>query len=80
MYLTMEFLTPSFFLFLSSLLGYIYIKASVEFRELPHCMCPNCCNVEWLFIFRELESTGNYFLGAGEQVHSFGDLGSPVQK
>ena len=35
---------------------------------------------EWLFIFRDLGSTGNYFRGAGEQAHSFGDLGSPVKK
>ena len=31
---------------------------------------------EWLFIFRELGSTGNYFQGFWEQAHSFGDLGS----
>ena len=30
--------------------------------------------------FRELGSTGNYFQGAGEQVHSFGDFGSPAKK
>ena len=35
---------------------------------------------EWLFIFRDLRSTGNYFSGAGEQAHSFGDLGSPAKK
>ena len=35
---------------------------------------------EWLFIFRDLGSTGNYFRGAGEQAHSFGDLGSPAKK
>ena len=35
---------------------------------------------EWLFIFRDLGSTGNYFRGAGEQVHSLGDLGSPAKK
>ena len=35
---------------------------------------------EWLFIFRDLRSTGNYFMGAGEQAHSFGDLGSPAKK
>ena len=34
---------------------------------------------EWLFIFRGLGSTGN-FKGAGEQAHSFGDLGSPEKK
>ena len=31
---------------------------------------------EWSFIFRELGSTGNYFRGAREQAHNFGDLGS----
>ena len=35
---------------------------------------------EWLFLFRELGSTGNYFRGSGEQAHSFGDLGSSVKK
>ena len=35
---------------------------------------------EWLFIFRELGSTGNYFQGFGEQVHSFENLGSPAKK
>ena len=35
---------------------------------------------EWLFIFRDLGSTGNYFRGAGEQAHSFADLGSPAKK
>ena len=35
---------------------------------------------EWLFIFRDLGSTGNYFRGSGEQAQSFGDLGSPVKK
>ena len=34
----------------------------------------------WLFIFRDLGSTGNYFRGAGEQAQSFGDLGSPAKK
>ena len=34
---------------------------------------------EWLFIFMELGSTGNYFSGAGEQAHSFGDLGGPAK-
>ena len=33
-----------------------------------------------LFIFRELGSNGNYFIGAGEQAHSFGDIGSPAKK
>ena len=31
---------------------------------------------EWLFIFRELGSIGNYFRGDREQAHNFGDLGS----
>ena len=35
---------------------------------------------EWLFIFRDLGSTGNYFRGAGELAHSFRDLGSPAKK
>ena len=35
---------------------------------------------EWLFIFRELGSTGNYFHAFWEQVHSFGDLGIPAKK
>ena len=35
---------------------------------------------EWLFIFRDLGSTGNYFRGSGEHAHSFGDLGSPAKK
>ena len=35
---------------------------------------------EWLFIIRELGSTGNYFQGFGEQAHSFGDLESPAKK
>ena len=34
---------------------------------------------KWLFIFRELGSTGNYFQGFVEQAHSFGDLGSPAK-
>ena len=35
---------------------------------------------EWLFILRELGSTGNYFQGFEEQTHSFGNLGSPAKK
>ena len=35
---------------------------------------------EWLFIFRELGSTGNYFRGAREQAHNFGDIGSHAKK
>ena len=35
---------------------------------------------EWLFIFRELGSTGNYLRGAREQAHNFGDIGSLAKK
>ena len=35
---------------------------------------------EWLFIFRELGSTGNYLRGAREQAHIFGDTGSLDKK
>ena len=35
---------------------------------------------EGLFIFRELGSFANYFRGAGEQAHTFGDLGSTAKK
>ena len=34
----------------------------------------------YIYIFRDLGSTGNYLRGAGEQAHSFGDLGSPAEK
>ena len=35
---------------------------------------------EWLFVFRELGSTGQYFKGAREQAHNLGDLGSLAKK
>ena len=35
---------------------------------------------EWIFIFKELESTGDYFQGFEEKTHSFGDLGRPAKK
>ena len=35
---------------------------------------------EWLFIFRELGCTGNYFRGAREQAYNFGDQGSKQKK
>ena len=35
---------------------------------------------EGLFIFRELGSSANYFRGAGEQAHLFGDLWSAAKK
>ena len=34
---------------------------------------------ECLFIFRDLRCTSNYFRGAGEQAHSFGDSASPAK-
>ena len=34
---------------------------------------------EGLFIFREMGSTANYFRGAGEQAHTFWDLGSTAK-
>ena len=34
---------------------------------------------EWLFIFRELGSNGDYFGGSREQAHIFRDLGSPAK-
>ena len=33
-----------------------------------------------LFIFRKLGSTANYFRGAGEQAHIFGNLGSTAKR
>ena len=35
---------------------------------------------EGLFIFREPGSIANYFRGAGEHAHTFGDLGSTAKK
>ena len=35
---------------------------------------------EWIFIFRELGSTGNYFRGAREQAHDFRDIGRRAKK
>ena len=35
---------------------------------------------KWIFIFKELESTGDYFQGFEEKTHSFGDLGRPAKK
>ena len=35
---------------------------------------------EGLFIFRKLGSTGNYFQGFGEQIHSLGGFGEPCKK
>ena len=35
---------------------------------------------EWLLIFRELGSTGNYLKGGREQVHNFVDLRSLAKR
>ena len=35
---------------------------------------------EWLFIFRELGTTGVYLRGGREQAHNFGNLGSLAKK
>ena len=35
---------------------------------------------EWLFIFRELGSTGNHLRGVREQAHNFRDIGSLAKK
>ena len=32
-----------------------------------------------IFIFRDLGAFGNYFRGAGEQAHTFVDLGNPAK-
>ena len=33
-----------------------------------------------IYFFRDLRSTVNFFRGAGEQAHSFGDIVSPAKK
>ena len=55
-----------------------------------HICCSRAINIgaprgfgicgEWLFIFRELVSTGNYFKGSGGQAYHFVDLGGPAKK
>ena len=54
----------------------------MAFRWPADCGPPGVLGIwgESLFIFMDLRSTGNYFRGAGEQAHSFGDLGSPAKK
>ena len=60
------------------LLVTLLLKALIRFNWGP----PGVLGIwgEWLFIFRELGSTGNYFRGSREQAHNFGDLGSPAKK
>ena len=59
-----------------------YSGFAIAFRWPADCGPPGGLGIwgELLFIFRDLRSTGNYFRGAGEQAHSFGDLGSPAKK
>ena len=65
-----------------SLRSDIMIISVLGFRSAIRMGPPGALGIwgEWLFIFRELWSTGNYFQGFGEQAHSFGDLGSPAKK
>ena len=66
----------------SSMLLYIDVKLQVCSKLVTNGAPPGVLGIwgEWLFIFRDLGSIGNYFRGAGEQVYSFGDLGSPAKK
>ena len=63
-----------------------YRSTQQKDRHLSECMQtwgpPGVWGIwgEWLFIFRELGSTCNYFQGFGEQAHSFGDLGRHVSE
>ena len=68
-----------------------YLVRGERTGRLAHHITPRIANTmgppgvwgiwgEWLSFFRDLGSTGNYFRGAGEQAHSFGDLGSPAKK
>ena len=56
------------------------LPESPEYAEMGPKDFGDLERIEWLFIFRELGSTGNYFQGFGEQAHSFGDLGSTAKK
>ena len=51
-----------------------------QLNEVSFIGAPRGFGGEWLFIFRELGSTGNYFRGAREQAHNFGDIGSLAKK
>ena len=57
-------------------------SAAVVIGTLRVKMAPGVWGIlgEWLFIFRELGSTGNYFRGAREHAHNFWDIGSVVKK
>ena len=55
---------------------FLYIRSYMD----GHQWGPQGFWGEWLFIFRELGSTGNYFKGAREQAHNLGDIGSLAKK
>ena len=59
-------------------MGYTYLYINKLFRPIIKNGALGIWEIrgEWLFIFRDLRSTGNNFREAGEQAHSFGDLGS----
>ena len=63
---------------------YSIVKATCKLLERKRVLVglPGVLGIwgEGLFIFRELGSTTNYFRGAGEQAHTFGDLGSTAKK
>ena len=52
------------------------------YQQLNICGPPGDLGIwgKLLFIYRELGSTGNYFRGAREQAHNFGDIGSLAKK
>ena len=70
------------FIFIFLHLMIAFILANQSSSKLTNLCPPGVLWIwgEWLFIFRELGSTGNYFQGFGEQAHNFGDLGSPAEK
>ena len=59
-----------------------YLMQFVEENNITGGAPPGVLGIwgEGLFIFRELGSTANYFEGAGEHAHTFGDLGSTAKK
>ena len=63
--------------------SYIYIVLFISFDKFKHINGPpGVWGIwgEWIFIFRELGSTCNYFRGAREQAHNLGGLGSLAKK
>ena len=61
----------------------IYYELQINLHKVNYITClawalvgrPGVLGIwgEWVFIFRELGSTGNYFRGTGEQAHSLRD-------